>query len=126
LLFAVLFTTGILALSLAGPVVTAAAGEPRIARLLLGMAYVAPLAFLMGFPMPLGLDRLQKAAPAMVPWAWGINGFASVLAPPLAMALGMWIGFRATGLAALGLYAAAALADWWLPVGGNAAADADS
>jgi hypothetical protein len=125
-LFAVLVATGILTLSYAGRVVAAAASEPHAVRLALGVLYVAPLAYLMGFPMALGLDRLQKNAPATVPWAWGINGFASVLAPPLAMALGMWIGFRATGLAALALYAAAGMADHWLPSKKHPAGQAES
>jgi len=37
-----------------------------------------------------------------VPWAWGINGCASVTAAPLATALAVSFGFRAVlGLAAL-------------------------
>ncbi len=68
---------------------------------------IAPLAFLMGFPMPLALVRLQRGATKLVPWAWGINGFASVLAAPLAVALSMQFGFLLVGGVAVGFYALA-------------------
>lgn len=78
------------------------------ARFAAAMAVIAPLGFLMGFPMPLALRRLDENAPALVPWAWGVNGFASVLAPPLATAIGMVVGFRVAGGLALLLYLVAA------------------
>ena len=45
-----------------------------------------PLAWSMGRAMPWGLRQLDIVRPA-IPWAWGINGFASVLAAPLATLL---------------------------------------
>jgi hypothetical protein len=84
-------------------------------RMILGALAILPLAFLMGFPMPLGLARLEKNAPNLIPWAWGINGFASVLAPPLATAIGMALGFRIAGALALGLYILSALAIHKMP-----------
>ncbi|MEE8499093.1 MAG: hypothetical protein V3S27_00865, partial [Kiloniellales bacterium] len=48
-------------------------------KLPLAIAAIAPLAFCMGMPFPLGLARLSREAPALVPWAWGINGCASVV-----------------------------------------------
>jgi hypothetical protein len=84
-----------------------AGGLPGPARCLLALAAIAPLAFAMGFPMPLGLQRLGGSR--LVPWAWGTNGFASVLAAPLAMALAMTWGFSAATGGALAVYAAAGL-----------------
>jgi len=81
---------------------------PVIARCGVGALAIAPLGYLMGFPMPTALARLDRGAPALIPWAWGINGFASVLAAPLATAIGMTWGFSVAGLAALALYLAAA------------------
>ncbi|GIX49334.1 MAG: hypothetical protein KatS3mg131_3545 [Candidatus Tectimicrobiota bacterium] len=46
---------------------------------LLTLTSLAPLAFCMGMPFPLGLARVAAAVPAWLPWAWGINGCASVL-----------------------------------------------
>ncbi len=54
---------------------------------------IAPLAFSMGFPFPLALRRLQSLSPAHLPWAWGINGCASVLSPPLAIFIAVEFGF---------------------------------
>ena len=54
----------------------------------------APLAVLLGMPFPLGLARLHRAGGRLVPWGYGVNGFASVVAPPLAVALAMTWGYR--------------------------------
>ena len=68
----------------------------------------------MGMPFPLGLKRLAECAPNFIPWAWGINGFASVVSAALATLLAIELGFNAVLLLALLLYAAAAftLSDW--------------
>ncbi len=63
----------------------------------------------MGMPFPLGLSRLAADAPAFVPWAWGINGFASVIAAVLATLLAIAMGFTVVVLIALALYVLAAL-----------------
>ncbi len=72
-------------------------------------ALIAPLAFFMGMPFPIGLRRLASVAPGFVPWAWGINGFASVVSSALATILAIEIGFSAVIVIALALYAVAAL-----------------
>jgi hypothetical protein len=90
---------------LAGPRLSAGVGGlGYMARCSAAVAAIAPLAFLMGFPMPAALRRLDASAPALVPWAWAVNGFASVLAPPIAIAIGMTWGFNAAGTIALALY----------------------
>ncbi|BDU15117.1 hypothetical protein [Lysobacter auxotrophicus] len=74
---------------------------------------IAPLAFAMGMPFPLGLARLSRTAPSFVPWAWGLNGCASVVAAILALLLAISFGLRATLVIALALYVFAA---WvWRP-----------
>jgi hypothetical protein len=83
---------------------------PAAARFGVALLFIAPIAFLMGFPMAMALRRLGDASPALIPWAWGVNGFASVLGPPLAIAIAMTAGFRIAGTTALILYLAAALA----------------
>ncbi|MFD0738770.1 spermidine synthase [Lysobacter koreensis] len=84
------------------------AGWPVPARALAGLLGIAPLAVAMGMPFPLGLARLARSAPAWVPWAWGLNGCASVIAAVAALLLAMLVGLRATLLCALALYAFAA------------------
>jgi hypothetical protein len=63
-------------------------------RFLLVLILLAPLAFLMGWPFPAGMLLLEKWSPGLLPWAWGINGFASVAAAPLTVLLAMSLGFR--------------------------------
>jgi len=70
---------------------------------------IAPLAFCMGMPFPIGLKRLADSAPDFIPWAWGINGFASVMSAALATLLAIEFGFTAVVVLALGLYASAAM-----------------
>ncbi|MFC3550641.1 hypothetical protein ACFOLC_06380 [Lysobacter cavernae] len=92
------------------------AAWPVWLRAACGLAGIAPLAFAMGQPFPLGLARLARNAPAFVPWAWGLNGCASVVAAIAALLLAMAIGLRAALLVALALYAFAA---WvWPPAVG--------
>lgn len=69
---------------------------------------IAPLAFAMGMPFPLGLAITRARAPSLVPWAWGINGCASVLSPLLASLLAIHFGFTTVLVLSIALYAAAA------------------
>ncbi len=77
-------------------------------RILVSVGLIAPLAFFMGMPFPLGLLRVAERAPEFVPWAWGINGFASVVSAVLATLLAVHFGFTAVIVLAILLYAAAA------------------
>ena len=76
--------------------------ESMPARVMLTLALTAPLAFLMGMPFPLGLSRLAAESPAFIPWAWGINGCASVLSALLAGLLAVHFGFSAVLMVAAG------------------------
>ena len=67
----------------------------------------APLAFAMGMPFPLGLAATCRNNPQLMPWAWGINGCASVLSAILAIMLAIEIGFSGVMLSAIMLYALA-------------------
>lgn len=78
------------------------------ARIALSLALIAPLALFMGMPFPLGVKRLSETSPSFIPWAWGINGFASVISAALATLLAIEIGFTGVLLLALLLYSGAA------------------
>ena len=54
---------------------------------------IAPLALLMGMPFPLGLGCVSKNVPSWIPWAWAINGCASVVSAMLATLLAIHLGF---------------------------------
>jgi hypothetical protein len=99
-----LIVLGALELAVAGRLMQIVGQLPYVARCAGALLAVAPLGYLMGFVMPLALARLSRGARWLIPWAWGINGFASVLAVPLATALGMTWGFNVVAALALLLY----------------------
>jgi len=70
---------------------------------------ISPLGFLMGMPFPLGLQRAAVLSPSLIPWAWGVNGFASVISASLATLIAIHGGFNVLILTAVGLYLGAAV-----------------
>lgn len=88
----------------------AAASWPDPGRVAISLLLLSPLAFLMGIPFPAGLQLVSDRRARLVPWAWGLNGAASVLGAALATLLAVHLGFRAVVLLAFGCYAAAAVA----------------
>jgi hypothetical protein len=67
---------------------------PYAARLGLCFAFIAPPAFLMGFPMSVAMTTLGRLGKEhMFIWAWGVNGCFSVIgaaaAPVLATSFGL-------------------------------------
>ncbi len=98
----------VLQVVLLDPIASWIGAAPLVGRCAAAVLLVAPLAFLMGFPMPLGLARLHRGAGPLVPLAWGVNGFASVLASPLAILLAMTWSYHVTAGCALAVYLGAA------------------
>ena len=86
------------------------AGMPGPLRILLSLLLIAPLAYCMGMPFPLGLARVSRQSPRLVPWAWGINGCASLISAILATLLALHLGFTWVILTALVFYLIAAIA----------------
>jgi spermidine synthase len=78
------------------------------ARMVIAFAVMLPLVA-MGVPFPLGLRQLGQGHAELLPWAWAINGCASVLAGPLATLVAMGAGLPAVLLAAAGCYVVSAL-----------------
>lgn len=118
---ALLLVVGVLEVVFVGRLSGTVGSLPYLVRCAASLVVVAPLGYLMGFPMPMALARLDQSAAPLIPWAWGINGFASVLAAPLATAVGMSWGFRTVGVLALILYVIPAMLFVKLPapVGGR-------
>jgi hypothetical protein len=106
-------------LAVAGLVVVAAFGLapifyalvqlPAPLRILITVLSLAPLGLALGMPMPTGLRLLAGRAPELIPWAWGVNGAASVLGSVAAIALAMRWGFDVALLTAAALYVTAML-----------------
>jgi len=105
-------------------------GAPLSSRLLASVVILAPLGFLMGFPFPQGIRLTDRIAPGLIPWAWGVNGCASVLSAILAVMIAISSGFSRVLLFGGAAYALALLAIYPLAggtgVAGGSAADVSS
>jgi len=78
-------------------------------RVAMTVAWIAPLAFAMGMPFPTGLALLRGETAGMIPWAFGVNGAASVLASIVSIVIAMQAGFTAVFVTAAGLYLIASI-----------------
>ena len=102
----------------------AALGLSLPLRVTIALAVIAPLGVLLGMPFPTGLGVVAGEAPGLVPWAWGINGFFTVIGTILALVLAMMFGFLAVLALAGACYLAAGLALAWTGATASAAARA--
>jgi spermidine synthase len=91
------------------PVFRLAMGWSLGGRIVLALLFLSVLSFFLGFPFPSGLHVLTERHPGLVPWAWGINGCASVIGAVLGMCLAVSVGFRLLMFTACILYVVALL-----------------
>ena len=63
----------------------------------------------MGTPFPLGLRRLAGNARERIAWSWAANGFASVVAAPLAAIVALETGSPVLFLLAAAAYGGASV-----------------
>jgi len=78
-------------------------------RTVIAIAVTAPLAFFMGMPFTAELQLLRQRSPAWLPWAFGVNGAASVLASVGSVCLAIESGFASVLILATLAYVGAAL-----------------
>jgi spermidine synthase len=83
---------------------------PDPAKIGISAALIALPGICMGVPFPAGMARLACARPDAIPWAWAINGFASVVGAVLASLLAVHLGFTAVILLSVVLYGLACVA----------------
>lgn len=83
--------------------------QPSWVNIVVSILLTTPLGFFMGMPFPLGLNRANELDPVLIPWAWGVNGFASVISVMLATLIAIHWGFNVLIVTAVMLYIAAAL-----------------
>lgn len=91
-----------------------ALGWPLPARLAIAAASLLPLGVLMGVPFARGLSLYEKHAPGVTPWAWAVNGSASVIGSVLAVMIGMSSRLSVVLWLGAGSYAVAWLVSMWL------------
>ena len=89
----VVLTLGLTAL-ITPALFSAALGWSLTWRLTLSVVTLAPLGVMLGVPFPAGLRLVSEEAPSLVPLAWGVNGFFTVIGTVGALMLGMAFGFR--------------------------------
>ena len=77
-------------------------------KVLVSVCLIAPLAFFMGMPFPVALASIAKYESQLIPWAWGINGAASVVSAVLATLLAIHFGFTMVIMLAALLYVSVA------------------
>jgi hypothetical protein len=73
-------------------------------RITIAVVLMAPLAMVMGMPMPIGIRILARNAPEIIPWAWGVNGATSVMGSVAALVIAILSGFNQALLIGAGLY----------------------
>lgn len=63
-------------------------------KIIIASLIIAPVSFLMGMMMPLGIRRLNDLnLNIVIPWGWSVNGATSVLGSVLAIILAISFGF---------------------------------
>lgn len=88
-------------------IVNAAIGSGLVVRAGVAALVVAPLAFLLGMPFAHGIGVLRRVNESFVPWAWAVNGAATVVGSVVTVIVSMNFGFHAVLLAAACIYVVA-------------------
>ena len=91
-------------------------GLSLTSRMLVAFSLVAPLGFVMGMPLPLGMRAAPGDSPHLLAWVFGLNCAVSVVGSSLSVILSSSLGFASTLFVAAGIYVIAAGAAWsWKP-----------
>jgi len=91
-----------------GYLLSSVVAAPMAARVGATLLIVAPLGFLMGMPMPLGMSQVA-GSPRLVLWGWSLNGVFSVLASVGAIYCAIYWGTTRTFMLAAVTYLLAGL-----------------
>jgi len=67
--------------------------QSLLAKLIIAALSILPLGFLLGMPFPSGLAYIKNTS-NLIPWAWGINSFFTVIGTTIALMVGMGLGFK--------------------------------
>lgn len=78
-------------------------------KIFLMLIIILPLGFFMGIPFPRGLEIIKIKHTKILPWAWGINGFFSVISILTTSIISIIFGFNAVLILASIIYLSAGL-----------------
>jgi hypothetical protein len=81
-----------------------ALGLPLPARVVIIFVLLAPLGVIMGIPFPLAMRILRPDAGGIVPWAWALNGWMSVVASLVTVFVSRLWGYSVAYVLALCAY----------------------
>ncbi len=95
-------------LILLGPAVSATIGWPMGIKVAVGILALLPPAVMMGMPFPLGLRWIQEPSGIRIAWAWGLDGYASVVSATATALLAALFGFTLPVVLAIAAYTIAA------------------
>lgn len=73
-------------------------------RIIISALLIFPLGFFMGMPFPIGMSLILPGESRFVSFAWGVNGFFSVIGTVTAIILAMSFGFRIVFIVAALIY----------------------
>lgn len=82
---------------------------PTVTRVFVTFLIIAPLGVFMGMPFPLGMRVLTGSKKPLIPWAWAVNGCASVLGSILPIIVALFFGYSRVYLLAGLVYLASLL-----------------
>jgi len=85
-------------------------GAPLALRIAVSILLLVPLGLVLGGFFPLGIRIAERANPRLVPWAWAVNGCATVIGTLVAVIAAMSSSFTTVTFLAVGVYAAGVLA----------------
>lgn len=91
---ALVFVWIVLAYPFLDTVLLVSLGLPFAVKCAFTALLIAPLAFALGFPFPLGLYQFHGPRADFLPWAWSLNGAFSVVSTPLANLLAVAAGYK--------------------------------
>lgn len=76
-------------------------------RIVISAAIIFPLGFFMGMPFPIGMSMILPGEKRFAAFAWGVNGFFSVIGTVIAIILAMTAGFKIVFILGALIYAIA-------------------
>lgn len=79
-------------------------------RIAIATMLLVPLGFVMGMPFPFGLHLISLLNPdpadrtRVTAWAWGMNGYTTVIGSALSVFIALFLGFKAVLLTGVAVY----------------------
>jgi spermidine synthase len=111
--FLIVFITGVYLLCM-DDILSFLISYPIEQKIVFALIIIAPLGFFMGIPFPCALAILKEEDTFSLAWAWGINGFFSVVSILMATIFAIIYGFNIVIIIAILCYACAGMLSYRL------------